>query len=466
MIKFYNTLSRHLDDFHSLEDKKVRLYVCGLTVYSEPHIGNWSAYVEWDILVRMLRGSGYQVNHVQNITDVGHLTDDEDAGEDKLAKAAAKQRVTAWQIAEKYIKSAEAGRRLLNITEPSHSPKATEYISQQVDFVKQLEAKGYTYEINGDGIYFDTSKLDNYGQLARLDVSGLKAGARIENKAKKNSTDFALWKFSKTDEKRDMEWDSPWGVGFPGWHLECSVMATELLGEQIDIHTGGIDHINVHHTNEIAQSESVSGKRFANYWLHANHIKVDGHKMSKSLGNIYTLKNITDRGYNPIAFRLLTLESHYRTESNFTWKLLDGAASRLQRWQQIAEQRWQPHQQDSAEKYDFSGITNEALGALQDDLDTPAALRALEKIFSHIESQGINEKEVAAFNKSLEFISDFLGINLVGPDIDSKTKDLILRRRSARENNDFELADKLRDQLKQKGVSVDDTTWGPRWHRL
>ncbi|MDQ5912858.1 MAG: cysteinyl-tRNA synthetase, partial [Patescibacteria group bacterium] len=318
-MKLYNTLTRKTEEFKTLEDKKVKLYTCGLTVYSQPHIGNWVAYIYWDILVRTLKASGYEVERVQNITDVGHLTSDEDAGEDKMLKGALKEGLTAWEVAEKYIKVADREAfELLGLLHPEHMPRATEYIPQQIDFVKTLEEKGFTYVIE-DGVYFDTSKLENYGELARLDIEGLQFGARVEDTGKKNPTDFAVWKFSKPGEKRDMEWDSPWGMGFPGWHLECSVMAREILGDTIDIHTGGIDHIPVHHTNEIAQTEAVTGKKFSNFWIHANHIKVDGTKMSKSLGNIHTLQDILDKGFGLQAFKLVVLSKHYRTEGNFTW---------------------------------------------------------------------------------------------------------------------------------------------------
>ena len=288
-MKLYNTLGAKNEEFQSLEDNVVKLYTCGLTVYSQPHIGNWVAYIYWDLLVRTLQAHHYEVIRVQNITDVGHLTDDADAGEDKMLKGALREGKTAWEVAEKYIKIADhEAYELLGLVRPTHIPRATEYIPQQIDFVKQLEQKGYTYQI-ADGVYFDTSKLSNYGELAKLDIKGLQFGARVADTGKKNPTDFAVWKFSSPDEKRDMEWDSPWGTGFPGWHLECSVMARELLGDQIDIHTGGIDHIPVHHTNEIAQTEAVTTKPFSNFWVHANHLKVDGTKISKSLGNIYTL---------------------------------------------------------------------------------------------------------------------------------------------------------------------------------
>ena len=255
MVKLYNTLTRQKDTLKPLDGKTVKIYTCGLTVYSQPHIGNWVGYVYWDILIRLLRYEGLDVVRTQNITDVGHLTSDDDSGEDKMEKGAKTEGKTAWNVAEKYIAIAtHEAYDVLQLIKPDHLARATDYIKQQIDFARQLEAKGFTYIIEGDGLYFDTSKLNDYGKLARLDIDGLEAGARVSVEGKRNITDFAIWKFSPKDSQRDMEWESPWGVGFPGWHLECSVIARETLGDQIDIHTGGIDHIPVHHTNEIAQT--------------------------------------------------------------------------------------------------------------------------------------------------------------------------------------------------------------------
>lgn len=451
-IKLHNTLSRQTENFTPIQSKAVSLYTCGLTVYSQPHIGNWVAYIYWDILVRTLRASGYEVNHVQNITDVGHLTSDEDAGEDKMLKGALSEGLTAWEVADKYISIADREAfELLGLSRPTHMPRATQYIQQQIDFVKQLEAKGYTYQIS-DGIYFDTSKLENYGELARLDIEGLKFGARVEDTGKKNPTDFAVWKYSDPAEKRDMEWESPWGKGFPGWHLECSVMARELLGDQIDIHTGGIDHIPVHHTNEIAQTEAVTGQKFSNFWVHANHIKVDGTKMSKSLGNIYTLQDILDRGYDIAAFKLLVLSKHYRTEGNFTWEILEAAQNRLNHWREAAELIWQRKQ---------SGSALELLKPLQNDLDTPAAITLIDVGFSEC-----TERNLAPMDETLEQINTLLGIQLRGKDISDTQKQLIKDREAARESKDWARSDELRDQLREQGIAIRDTDDGPIWNRL
>ncbi|MCA9331114.1 cysteine--tRNA ligase [Candidatus Saccharibacteria bacterium] len=467
-IRLYNTLTREAEDLTPLQDKIVKLYTCGLTVYSQPHIGNWVAYIYWDILVRMLRVSGYTVDRVQNITDVGHLTSDGDAGEDKMLKGALREGLSAWQVAEKYTSIADhEAFELLNLLHPEHMPRATDYIQQQIDFVKQLEEKGYTYQI-ADGLYFDTSKLENYGELARLDIAGLQFGARVEDTGKKNPTDFAVWKFSNLAEKRDMEWDSPWGKGFPGWHLECSVMARELLGDQIDIHTGGIDHIPVHHTNEIAQTEALTGKRFSKLWIHANHIKVNGTKMSKSLGNIYTLQDIVDKGYDVEAFKLLVLSKHYQTEGNFTWENLDAAQNRLREIRAWADLRHQPSTDTMPKELDelFRDTKASMLTAMQDNLDSPAALVALGKLMDYMSDIPIPGVEGEFTSNTLQFIEDLLGIQLADrPDITTEQKQLITERQKARDSRDWTASDNLRDKLKSEGIEVRDTAYGTQWYR-
>ncbi len=466
-MKLYNTLTRETEEFRPLEERKVKLYTCGLTVYSQPHIGNWVAYIYWDILVRTLRASGYDVDRVQNITDVGHLTSDEDAGEDKMLRSALKEGTTAWGVAEKYIKIADdEAYNQLGLIRPTHMPRATDYIPQQIAFVQELEKKGYTYIID-DGVYFDTSKLKDYGKLARLDIEGLQFGVRVEDTGKKNPTDFAVWKFSPKNEKRDMEWDSPWGIGFPGWHLECSVMARELLGDQIDIHTGGIDHIPVHHTNEIAQTEAVTGKTFSNFWVHANHMKVNGTKMSKSLGNIYTLQDILDKGYDLDAFKLLVLSKHYRTEGNFTWEIMDAAKNRLNNWRAVADLRWQTISADQPKAQDALNRAKVGLlEALQSDLDTTSALAIIDGLFDNVDKYLLNEQSKATFEEVLDLINDLLGIELRSGNITSEQKQLIKDREGARENKDWARSDELRDELKKQGVSVKDTPNGTVWSRI
>lgn len=463
-VKLFNTMTRKKEELKPISPE-IRLYTCGHTVYSEPHIGNWSIYIYWDVLVRTLRADGHTINHVQNITDVGHLTDDEDQGEDKLQKAAESERKTAWEIAEQYIGRVENGERQLGLLKPTHNPKATEYIDGQIDLVKQLEKLGYTYEVKGDGVYFDTSKLSDYGKLARLDTEGLKAGTRVAIGGKKTPTDFALWKLTPEGVKRDMEWDSPWGKGFPGWHLECSVMAMQLLGDQIDIHTGGIDHVTVHHTNEIAQTETVTGKPFSSIWLHANHMKVNGKKMSKSLGNIFALDDLTRKDYDLQAFRLLVLTSHYRTQSNFTWKLLNAAQSRLKRWQSVSDLRWQTESKAQSINEVINKALKNADRALRDDLDTPKVLSSLEGVFNILEKQLLGEEDIEIFNEFLDFIKERLGVDLYKDDINAKQKKIIAKRQEARDKKDFASSDELRGVLLKEGVSVRDTEHKSIWGR-
>ncbi|HEY0965549.1 MAG TPA: cysteine--tRNA ligase [Candidatus Saccharimonadales bacterium] len=477
-VRLYNTLSRTLETLKPLSQDEVTLYTCGLTVYSQPQIGNWVAYIYWDILVRTLIADGYKVNRVQNITDVGHLTDDGDTGEDKMQKGALREGKTAWDVAQKYADIAyDEAYNKLGLLVPTHMPKATDFIEQQIDYVKQLEEAGYTYVIK-DGVYFDTSKLADYGKLAKLDIKGLRFGARVADTGKKHPTDFAVWKFSPEDEKRDMEWSSPWGEGFPGWHLECSVMAMELLGKQIDIHTGGIDHIPVHHTNEIAQTEALTHTSFANIWMHNNHLKVNGTKLSKSLGNSYTLTDLVEKGYDLDAFKLLVLSKHYRSEGNFTWEILDAASNRLIRWRNIAVLRWQTHDtleddDDKDSSHDVNGVIlaapHAALDHLRDDLGTPEALAVIERAFENIEQHSIRKIQKSALVALLEWIEQTLGVRLLGstPDINDEAKQTILERASAREAKDWQRSDELRDLLASRyQIKVLDTNTGPVWQYI
>lgn len=467
-MKLHNTLTRKTELFKPLHGNEVKLYACGLTVYSQPHIGNWVAYIYWDTLVRALRTHGYNVTHVQNITDVGHLTSDEDAGEDKMLKGALKEGITAWQVADKYSTIADhEAYEMLGLVRPTHMPKATDYIEQQIAFVEALEKKGFTYVI-ADGVYFDTSKLQDYGALAKLDIAGLQFGARVHDTGKKNPTDFAVWKFSDPSEKRDMEWDSPWGKGFPGWHLECSVMARELLGDQIDIHTGGIDHIPVHHTNEIAQTEAVTGKKFSGYWLHANHLKVEGTKISKSLGNGFTLQDIADKGFDLQAFKLMVLGKHYRTEGNFTWEILEASQNRLMGIREVADLRFQSNDAATMLDDDYFAVKQRAfLDTLFDDLDTPQALGIVSEVVSDLNRVGLHTQNAAAFESFLTLLDDTLGLGLAGStDISDDQTKLFAERQTARNNQDWAKSDEMRDQLQQQGIGVRDTAYGQIWYRL
>ena len=307
MLSLHNTLSRKKEEFKPARRTGVTFYACGPTVYDAQHIGNFRTYIFDDILRRALEYNGYRVKQIINITDVGHLTSDADTGEDKIQAAARKKRKTAWQIAKLFENQFKKDLKKLNIESPYRFARATDHIKEQIALIKRLEKKKYTYVIPGDGVYFDTSKLRDYGKLAPSRLKGIKPGVRIKLvKGKRNPTDFALWKFSPKGQKRDMEWQSPWGKGFPGWHVECSAMALKFLGKTLDIHTGGIEHIPIHHTNEIAQSEAATGKKFVNYWLHGEHLLVNGKKMSKSLKNFYTLGDLEKKGFHPMSFRNLT----------------------------------------------------------------------------------------------------------------------------------------------------------------
>ncbi len=462
-MRLYNTLSRTIEDFKPLDDGHVKMYTCGLTVYSQPQIGNWVAYIYSDVLTRTLIASGYNVDRVQNITDVGHLVSDDDDGEDKMQKGARAEGTPAWQIADKYSAVAEdEAFNQLGLIRPNKLVRATSLIPEQIAFVQELEVKGFTYIIPDEGVYFDTSKLDDYGKLARLDIKGLKAGARVEVDGKRNITDFALWKFSPKEEQRDMEWDSPWGKGFPGWHLECSVIARESLGDQLDLHTGGIDHIPVHHTNEIAQTEAITGKQFVKYWFHNNFMKVNNTKLSKSLGNSYTLADITAKGFDLDAFKLLVLSSHYRTEGNFSWEILESAQNRLNNWRDSIDLIWQEEVAvDNSKTDDFK---KKLLLSLQDDINTPEAIAAIDQVMNAYQQLNFSSSEIRS---TAETISSLLGIDLLKDkqDLNNDQKQLLIGRQRARDNKDWQMADKLRDELKQSGISVRDTDNGQVWAR-
>lgn len=473
-MKLYNTLTRKKDELKPLDGETLKIYTCGLTVYSHPHIGNWVGYIYWDVLIRTLRYQDLKVKRVQNITDVGHLTDDGDSGEDKMQKGAKREGLTAWDVAKKYSEIAEyEAFELLKLTRPDELVPATSLIDEQIAFAQLLEEKGFTYVIFEDGLYFDTSKLKNYGQLARLDIEGLQAGARVKTDGKKNPTDFAIWKFSPKDQKRDMEWDSPWGVGFPGWHLECSVIARETLGDEIDLHTGGIDHIPVHHTNEIAQTESVTGKQFSRIWIHNNHMKIDGGKMAKSLGNVYTLSDIIARGYSVMDFKMAILEKHYRSESNFTWNVMAAAHNRLHNWRNYAALRHQIH--DTLEDDDlkdekdghihFHAAKQAIVETLNDDLGTPQALAIIDAEFSKLDNIPLERVHRTSFVNLLKTIDELLGLELIEstPDITEEAKKLIIQRNIYRNQKDWANSDKVRDELASLRITVKDSQSRTIW---
>lgn len=464
-MKLYNTLTRQVEEITPLSDGKITIYTCGPTVYDYPHIGNWFTFIRYDLLVRTLKILGKNPVWVMNITDVGHLVSDADEGEDKLEKGARRENKTAWDVASYYSDYFINGLKRLNITAPTYIPKATEHIKEQIELIKTLEDKGYTYIIN-DGVYYDTSKFEGYTAFARLDLDDLQAGARVEhNPEKRNISDFALWKFSPKDKKRDMEWDSPWGKGFPGWHIECSAMAMKYLGKTIDIHSGGIDHIPVHHTNEIAQSEAATGKRFANYWMHTNHITINDEKISKSLGNTITLEDIEKQGFSLEVFRLHVLESHYRSQSKFSWESLEAAKNRLQHYREMADHLWQPSP-DSHPRENRYDHKEAILHEMQNDLSSPTALALLSEVAHDITTNGIRPDEVERLKDFLDFIDDLLGIKLLGEDINNEQKAAIKRREQARANADWQTSDAIRNELQKQGIGIKDTERGTIWHRL
>ena len=441
MLALYNTLARKKQVFKPLKGRNVLLYTCGPTVYDYAHIGNLRSFLFEDLLRRTLEFNGYKVTHVQNFTDVGHMTSDADAGEDKMSVGAEREHKTAWEIANFYIDQFKEDMKKLRIEEPTHWPRATDHIKEMIQLVQALEKKGFTYAID-DGVYFDTSKMNDYGKLARLNAKGLKAGARVDMGGKRNSTDFALWKFSKT--KRDMEWDSPWGKGFPGWHIECSAMAMKYLGETIDIHCGGVDHIPVHHTNEIAQSEAATGKHFARLWLHNEFMLVDGRKMSKSLGNYYTLNDLAGKGFPAVAFRYLCLSVHYRSQMNFTLDALEDAQNAVQAINdfifRLGSGKTAPENKKIIAALKKS--KENFLNALNDDLNTPVALAAVFALMK------IVNKEIdagKADKKSLKAVGGFFDdVNSIFDVIEkqdvaltAEEKKLVTLREHFRKQKDF-----------------------------
>ncbi len=442
-MKLFNTLSRKLEEFKPFDPSRVKIYTCGPTVYSSPHIGNYAAYVYWDLLVRTLKANGYGVDRVLNLTDVGHLSSDADDGEDKLEKGARLSGKSVWEIAEFYTNEFLEGFHSLKLVEPNTIAKATDYIKEDIELVEILTAKGYTYETS-DGIYFDTSKFPKYADFARLDLEGLKAGARVElSDEKHNPSDFAVWKFIQPGEKHDMRWDYLSRPGYPGWHLECSTIIHTVLGETIDIHTGGIDHIPVHHTNEIAQSEAAFNKRLAKYWLHCNHLLSDGEKISKSLGNGYTLKDLAEKGYSPLDYKMWVLQGHYRSERDFSWEGLEAARVRRLGWRnRIAKARQAKIKGENPENI---------VAIVSDDLGSPAGFALVDN----------TELDLAGW----EIIDGLFGLGLIEdtPDISEECKILLAERESARTKKDFARSDELRNKLAAYNIAVLDTPDGQVW---
>ncbi|MEO6761257.1 MAG: cysteine--tRNA ligase [Candidatus Saccharimonadales bacterium] len=468
-MRLYNTLTRQIDEVVPQNAPDITVYTCGPTVYDYLHVGNWFTYIREDILIRTLKASGLKPKWVMNITDVGHLVSDADDGEDKLEKGARREGKTAWDVAKFYTEYFEKGMERLNMLKPDFLPRATDHIQDQIELVQKLEAKGFTYKTS-DGVYYDTSKFPKYADFARLDLDEQEAGKRVNfNPEKRNKADFALWKFSPKDHQRDMEWDSPWGKGFPGWHVECSAMSMKYLGETLDIHAGGIDHVPVHHTNEIAQSEAATGKQFATYWMHSNHITIEGKKISKSFGNGITLEDIEAKGYSLEVLRLHVLESHYRSQSKFSWESLAAAKNRLNVLHAWADLRHQTSVDVMPDELDllFKELRGSVLSALQDDLNTPVALVSFNKIINYMSNIQIPGVEGKYTDGTLAFLDDLLGLQLSArPDITYQQKEIITEREQARTAQDWAKSDKLREQLEKQGIGLRDIPNGAIWFRL
>lgn len=456
MLKLYNTLTRQKEEFQPIEDKKVGIYTCGPTVYNYVHIGNLRSYVFADILVRVLKYNGYKVKQVMNITDVGHLTSDADEGEDKLEKGAEREGKSVKELVEFYTEAFIKDLEELNIGMPAIFAKATDHIDEQIELIKKLESNGFTYRAK-DGIYFDTSKLRDYGKLANLDVQGLRQGERVEVRDKKNKTDFAIWKFSPARKKRMQEWESPWGVGFPGWHIECSAMSMKYLGGHFDIHTGGIDHIPVHHTNERAQNMAATGREVVNRWLHNEFVVLrDSGKMAKSEENFIILQTLIDRGYNPLAYRYLLLNIHYRNPVEFSWDAMDGARNSLNNLYEkvgaLGSHWFGKADNNYAEKF---------LEAINDDLNMPQALAVVWDLLKDNSISNRNkQKTLLKFDKVLG-----LGLDLVKEEkseIPREVQELVFKREQARREKDWQKSDRLRDQIKKLGFKIEDTADGQK----
>ncbi|AJF62588.1 MAG: Cysteine-tRNA ligase [archaeon GW2011_AR20] len=447
MLKPYNTLTRKKEIFKPIKDKQVGIYTCGPTVYWYQHIGNLRSYILADILKKVFLYHNYKVKHVINVTDVGHLTSDADTGEDKIEMAAAKEGKKAEDIANFYWKIFREDFKKLRIAEPDIWCKATDNIKEQIELIKKLEKKGFTYKTN-DGIYYDTSKFKNYGKLAKLRVEGLEAGKRIGMKEKKNVTDFALWKFSEKPGLRQQEWKSPWGLGFPGWHVECSAMSMKYLGENFDIHTGGEDHISVHHTNEIAQSEATTGKKFVNYWIHGAFLTFRGEKVSKSKGGLYTIEELERLGFKPLAYRYFCLGAHYRSPLDFTLDNLKNAQNSYERIKNIISELKDDKKINKKYLQEFEK-------AIDDNLDMPKAISILWGLL----------RDGNAYGKlrTIKEMDKVFSLDLSKKEnlkIPKEIIKLVNEREKARKNKDYNESDKIRKEIRDKGYLIEDSDSG------
>ena len=468
-IKLFNTMTRKIEEFKPLVPGKMGFYSCGPTVYHYAHIGNLRTMIHNDILKRMFIENGYDVHHVMNITDVGHLTsDDADSGDDKMERGAARDHKSVWEIAKFYTDEFLRDFDDLNNIRPTDMPRATDYIAEQIDLVKKLQDLGYTYEIPGDGIYYDTSKFAAYGALTGGSVAGNRAGARVEyNNEKHSPTDFALWKFSPTDHKRQMEWPSPWGIGFPGWHAECSAMSMKLLGNHFDIHTGGEDLSRIHHTNEIAQSEPITGAPWVSYWVHFSFlVDKSGEKMSKSNGEFLGLDVVRKRGYDPIVYRYLILLGHYQTQLAFSWDAMDAAANGYKNIVRRVSEILADPTPGALVESSFNEWHNRILAPVSDNMKTAESLVQIQEL--------LRDKTVNASTKIalFEFIDRLLGLQFIDHakklnDAESETAPaeivaLASDRAAAKAAKDWSRADKIRAQIEAAGWMVVDTRDGAK----
>lgn len=453
-IKFFNTLTRKKEEFIPVDKKEIKIYSCGPTVYYFAHIGNLRAYLFMDNLRRVLKYNGYKLKHVMNITDVGHLVSDSDEGEDKMMKAAKRENKNPFEIAEFYMNSFLRDIDKLNISRPEIIARATEHIDVMEEYVKKIIDNGYTYQTE-DTVYFDTSKLDKYGVLSNRNIEDQQAGARVEfDKEKKNISDFALW--IKAPENHIMKWDSFFGKSYPGWHLECSAMGYKYLGEHFDIHTGGIDHISIHHENEIAQSKGFCGEIPANFWMHVDFLQVNGGKMSKSLNNLYTIEDLQERGYEPLVYRMFNFTSNYRNKINFTFEAMDSAKTSLNR----LREGYIKHSEGTEEvlSKEIKQYEDRFLEAINDDLNMPIAMSVVWDVIK-------NPRKSIKFKELLLKFDEVLGLDLVNYQkeenkLPHEIQQLIEQRNDARKNNNWEESDKIRNILINKGYNVKDSKEG------
>ncbi len=453
-LRLYDSYSRSERVFEPL-GSPVGLYACGPTVYDYAHIGNLRTYVFEDVLRRVLAYSGYDVHHVVNITDVGHLTSDADTGEDKMERGAQRTGKSAWWVADFYTRAFKEDLRRLNVLEPTVWCRATDYIDQQIGVIHTLEERGFIY-VTSDGIYFDTSRQRDYGGLARLDMQGLLAGARVELGEKRRATDFALWKLSPSGSRRQMEWDSPWGRGFPGWHTECVAMAESHLGPYFDIHCGGEDHLAIHHVNEIAQAEACYGTPLARFWMHGRFLVLDDERMSKSSGSFMTLDSLVEAGYDPLAYRMFLLGAHYRRPLSFNWEALDAAAAALERLRRAAH-AWGPAgDPDPASMEAFTRCLNS-------DLNMPQALAVVWSLVRSELPDEVKKGTLLAFDGVLG-----LGLANWNPqqeEAPAEVLEMVRRRTEARRQRDYGTADALRARILEVGFAVEDLPDGPKLKR-